>query len=128
VNFPRYYVAGPIAGYPEYNRPAFERAKLWLVERDPNATAVIPHEIPPAEHDGECPPSPVASTGEHAVPCYLRTDLQVLLESDHVYVLRGWEASNGARLEIQVAAACGIPLEFELYDEGTFDATAEEQA
>lgn len=28
-------------------------------------------------------------------------------------MLKGWEASVGARLEVHVAAACGIPLEFE---------------
>lgn len=106
------YVCGPISGYPNANEPAFRQAAQYLKTRD--RVPVVPHDVDPVPHDGPCPQSHAALTsGEHGVACYLRADLVALLERcDEVYVLPGWERSVGARLEIQVAAACGIPIEF----------------
>jgi hypothetical protein len=116
VTFIRYYVAGPMSGHADLNRPAFEKARTFIEERDPKATAIIPHEIPPIEHgDDPCPPTHTAqTTGGHGAACYLRADLLTLLESDRIYVLRGWETSVGARAEVQTAVVAGVPIEFEL--------------
>lgn len=112
--FPRYYVAGPMSGRENLNRSAFDRAARLIRERDPNASVIIPHDVPAIQHSGSCPASHVAqTTGDHSVACYLRADLLALLESDVVYVLSGWEASTGARHEVLTAAITGIPIEFE---------------
>lgn len=107
------YVCGPISGYPDGNRPAFRAAadRLEQIGKNP----VVPHDIPVIEHEGPCPRSHAAqTTGKHGAACYLRADVIYLLDyCDEIYVLKGWETSVGARLEIQVAAVCGIPLEFE---------------
>jgi hypothetical protein len=106
------YVCGPISGYAQANEPVFRQAAEYLKTRD--QVPVVPHDLPPMEHEGPCPRSHTAvTTGEHGVACYLRADLvHLLLYCDAVYVLPGWEASVGARLEVMVATSCGIPVTF----------------
>jgi hypothetical protein len=107
------YVCGPMSGFDQLNEPAFRAAARHVTER--GQLAVVPHDLKPAEHEGPCPRSHTSQvTGDHGVACYLRVDLaHILLYCDGLYVLRGWETSVGARVEVQVAAACGIPLEFQ---------------
>lgn len=107
------YVCGPMSGYKDHNEPAFREAAQLLKAID--EVPVVPHDIEPMSHEGLCPQSHVAqTTGGHDVACYLRADLvHLLLHCDRVYVLSGWERSVGARIEVQVAAACGLPLEFQ---------------
>ena len=40
----------------------------------------------------------------------MRADLQMLLQSDAIYMMPGWEQSTGAKLELNVATSCGIRL------------------
>lgn len=108
------YVCGPMSGYPGLNEPAFRAAELSLSRLGRHI--VVPHDVLPREHTGPCPAShKVETQGQHEVACYLRADLAALLDCDGVYVLEGWEASVGARLEVQVAAACGLTIEFERF-------------
>jgi hypothetical protein len=112
------YVCGPMSGYPGLNEPAFRAAaaSLGRVGRE----VIVPHDVLPREHPGSCPASHrVETQGKHEVACYLRADLAAMLDCDAIYVLDGWEASVGARLEVQVAAACGLAIEFERYREAT---------
>jgi hypothetical protein len=107
------YVCGPMSGYEDHNEPAFRLVARSI--RADGKIAIVPHDLPAMQHEGSCPRShTAATTGNHGVACYLRADLaHLLLYCDEVFVLRGWEASVGARLEVQVAAACGIPLRFQ---------------
>lgn len=109
------YVCGPMSSRPNLNEDEF-RAAASVLSRHPNQLDVIvPHDVRPDEHDGPCPVGhPAETSGKHGVACYLRADLRALLSCDEVFVLRGWEASVGARLEVQVAAACGLTLVFQL--------------
>jgi len=86
----RVYISGPMTGYPDYNRPAFQNAarNLRLAGHDP---------IDPSRH----PEQPSWAD-------YMRLDLADLVEADAVALLPGWEASRGARLEVDVAHALGI--------------------
>lgn len=106
------YVCGPMSGHADLNEPLFRRAAAYLVTRD--RVPIVPHDIPPTAHEGSCPRGHTAqTTGDHGVTCFLRADITYMLTyCDELYVLPGWETSVGARLEIQVAAACGIPIEF----------------
>ncbi|SDG21439.1 protein of unknown function, partial [Cellulosimicrobium cellulans] len=88
----RVYVAGPMTGYPEYNYPAFNAAAARLAQ--------LGYEpVNPATH----PAQPTWSD-------YLRLALAAVVTVDAVAVLPGWEASRGARLEVHVSHALGLPV------------------
>lgn len=113
------YISGPIAGHDELNEPLFRAAKRRLEsERNTAAMkydkAIVPHDVPEWHHEGECPGGYRSSPASpHSAACYLRTDLIVMLtQAEAVWMLPGWEASVGARLEMQVAAACGLSIHF----------------
>ncbi len=104
------YLSGPMAGHDHLNEPAFRAAAKTLVEQ--GHPTVVPHDIQPADHPGDCPRSYAANAGGHSAACHLRGDLLIMLVCDEVAMLPGWEASVGARLELNVAAAVGLPVRF----------------
>ena len=116
VRKPRCYIAGPIAGVPDF-REQFAAA-VPAVEAL-GYEAVNPCDIAPVDHDGECPPGydPGENANGHtSSACYMRTDLRVLPDCDAIFMLPGWRESRGATVEHAVAVACGIPV---LEKEGT---------
>lgn len=44
---------------------------------------------------------------------HMRVDIGLLLTCEYIYMLRGWELSKGAKLELDVASSCGIRVLFE---------------
>lgn len=118
------YVSGPITGHNEGNLPAFRDAAELLT--DLGHHAVVPHDVPPHPHAGDCPRGyarPSASSGAVGAnvhtsnACFIRGDLVAELRCDAIYLLTGWERSVGARLEFDVAALSGL----EIYYEGLCD-------
>jgi hypothetical protein len=88
-----YYLAGPMAGYPEHNHPAFHQAAEQL--RKCGYTVVNPAEY-----------------GNLIVgwkQC-MKRDLHALLWCTDVIVLPGWEKSKGTQLETYVARALHMPV------------------
>lgn len=88
----RVYVAGPMTGLPEFNYPAFRAAASWL--RGSGYEVEDPSE--------NVNPTPDDYHG------WLRAGLAQLVTCDIVALLPGWEASGGARLEVNVAASLGL--------------------
>lgn len=43
----------------------------------------------------------------------MRRDIGLLVRCDYIYMLKGWELSKGAKLELDVASSCGIKVLFE---------------
>jgi hypothetical protein len=89
------YISGPMTGYAGSNYAAFNevaarlRAKGFTVEN-------------PAENfNGEA---------HHPREAYMKLDIARVLRSDAVAVLPLWNSSNGARLEVAVACAIGLPI------------------
>lgn len=112
---PRCYIAGPIAGVPDFRErfaaavPAVEALGYEVVN---------PCDITPVDHEGECPPGydpGEDASGHTSSACFMRADLRALLDCDAIYMLPGWEQSRGATVEHAVAVACGIPV----LEEGT---------
>jgi hypothetical protein len=101
----RFYISGPDIGHDDFNEPAFRRAAEAIVAV--GGDVVVPLDVKPDPHDGECPASYARGT-EHSNACYLRADLRAMLDCDAIVLLPGWEASVGARLELSVAAAVGM--------------------
>lgn len=102
----RIYLSGPIAGIKDFER----KFEIWKTHLSYMGHDVInPCDVLPHAHEGECPKGYVTANG-HSSACYLRTDLQALLECDAIFMLSGWEQSIGARLEHSVAAHCGLKM------------------
>jgi hypothetical protein len=89
------YLSGPMRGVAEHNFPAFHHAEAVLREK-----GYIVHN--PARNFG----------GRVDLPreLYIREDVAALMKSDEVWVLPGWEGSEGAKLEVAIAVATGIPV------------------
>lgn len=88
------YLSGPMTGLPDYNYPAFRKASQELRSR--GFTVFDP---------SEC------FDGDQGLPkeTYMREDIKAVLNACLIVLLDGWENSEGARLEVEVAKACGIP-------------------
>lgn len=86
---PLVYLAGPMSGYPDHNRPAFHGAASVL--RKIHGHTVVN----PAELDDAQPLSP----GD-AYTDYYRRDLEYLRKADMIVVLPGWQRSTGATYEV----------------------------
>lgn len=87
------YIAGPISGIPDGNRPAFAKAALELEES--GYTVVNPATL---EVEG------------WTWAQYLRHDLPLMLKCEGVALLPGWQDSKGASLEYLVASDLGMPI------------------
>jgi hypothetical protein len=104
------YIAGPMSpssfGLEEtppgwdWNHPMFHR--IAAVYREAG------HEvINPAEVDAEA-----GDAGEHAWDFYLRRDIKILADCDHIVMLPGWINSKGARLEHHIAEELGMEITY----------------
>ena len=47
---------------------------------------------------------------------HMRVDIGLLVQCDRIYMLRGWELSKGAKLELDVASSSGIQVLFETHE------------
>ncbi len=88
------YLAGPMTGFPFLNFPAFaaEAARL----RGLGFEIVSPAELN-ADSDGDW------------LTC-MRVDVRALVECDGVALLDGWEGSEGATLEHEIAHRLGLAV------------------
>ena len=90
---PTIYIAGPMKGYPNFNREAFNKAasKLWDAGWQPINPVCI-EQIYPCEENGKV--------------CRIRLlelkdiERSFVAHADAIYLLDGWEASSGARTEL----------------------------
>lgn len=109
------YLSGPITGVPEQNIPMFRRVRD-AIERDyvgEVTEVILPHEIPPYDHDGECPEAkdyPSVTGSGHNGYCHLRGDIIDMLQCDTVVMLPGWFESRGANLEHHIATRLRMPV------------------
>lgn len=97
------YVAGPMRGYVNFNFDAFDEAATFL--------RMSGHEVLcPADHDRESGFNPTLDNDMDGfdLKAAMRWDLQAVLRSDLVALLSGWEMSEGATMEVNVAEAAGI--------------------
>jgi len=97
---PAIYISGPMTGLPNLNMGAFNEAERklrkagWSDIRNPARLAVNEYENLPRS-------------------LYLRADLRQLLDCQAVLLLRGWQKSKGARLEVLIADEVGIRRVYE---------------
>jgi len=92
----RLYLAGPMTGLPDFNRPAFHAAAKVL--RD------LGHEVlNPAEN-----PEPACGTWRG----YMRLAIAQLIQCDGIVLLPGWSESRGALIERNLAQGLGLRLAY----------------
>lgn len=102
------YIAGPMSGIPEFNFPKFfaKEQELkddgWLVFNPANKS----NEEAVTKHTSFNTGNSVAlvSDGWSFKEAY-KWDTDKVIEADAIYMLKGWEASPGARGEHSVAMA-----------------------
>lgn len=100
----RYYVSGPMTGYPGDNRAAFAAATKRL--RAAGHQVVDPTEMDMAYNDA-------GNVGDGSLSplwrMFIARDMSIILSSqfDRIMVLDGWEQSRGARMEVMAAVMCG---------------------
>jgi len=83
------YIAGPMTGLPDYNRPAFHAAaKRWL-------------------KDGYEVYNPAMAAEESTLEEIFAADIAALARCNIVSFLPGWEESKGAAIEMKVARYLG---------------------
>lgn len=111
----KYYLAGPMRGYPQFNFPAFDEAARML--RAEGHTV-----FSPAEHDrsiyGDTFADHVVDGAENETPEFnlrraLAADtLWISLEAEAIAMLPGWEKSSGAFAEWALARALGHQIRY----------------
>ncbi len=86
------YIAGPMSGLPESNRPAFHAAETHLTEL--GHVVLNPATLP----DG-------LSQSDYMAICIV-----MLQRAEGIYMLNGWQQSAGARAEVALAEKLGLAL------------------
>jgi len=106
---PVVYVAGPMRGYEQFNFPAFDTAaQVWA------DTGY--HVLSPADMDRkrgvtiEQLQAMDAEQMQAFVGAAMREDTQAVHDADLIAVLPGWEASEGAGVEVRLALMLGKPI------------------
>ena len=99
----RIYIAGPMRGVEDFNRAAFTEhaARLrelgWAVEN-------------PVEIGGRFGTDEEIASDDALLRRLMEYELVTIRSVDAVFMLSGWEFSEGARRELQEALAAGLPV------------------
>jgi Domain of unknown function (DUF6378)/Domain of unknown function (DUF4406) len=94
------YIAGPMRGLPEHNYPAFNSLEDFIWTHGVPGVDVKVAPVNPARNFGG------DTTREYAD--YMRLDIPQLAKCHGIVILPGWETSEGARLEIEIARHLGL--------------------
>jgi len=111
----RIYISGPMTGLPYNNRAAFDAAACHL--RDMGHFVINPHDLTPvfgaadeiadsfaAHYAGD------KAFGGSLAQCVLAADLAMLRSCDCIYLLKGWENSRGAKMELAEALRLNLRI------------------
>lgn len=111
VSPPRIYIAGPMRGYDKWNFPAFDAARNEKLAQ--GFQVISPADLDRAR--GITEDTTDFDPGEFRLA--MKIDMQAVLLCTHIFMLRGWEKSTGARNENAWANILGRTVEFQ---EGAF--------
>lgn len=104
------YIAGPMSGYEDHNAPAFHDAQAYLesegVYRENIFNPIISEESLMVQQG--------LIEGPEAYRICMRADLDWICDhANHIYMLKGWERSPGAKAEHALAVCLGITIEYQ---------------
>jgi hypothetical protein len=98
----RIYIAGPMRGIENCNYPAFYKVEELL---DSQKCYEV---VNPARMDDE---EGIGQQSEYKEA--LKRDIDEIFEVDAMYMMRGWEKSEGARVEHALAVYLGLYIQYE---------------
>jgi len=95
------YISGPMTGLPNWNREAFFAAAALV------------------KFEGHEPINPADGVTEFGKPWewYMRRALRMLMDADEIWMLPGWERSQGAQMEHLNAVQLKMPIRYVTLDE-----------
>ena len=99
------YLAGPMRGIEHYNFPEFHKQTEWL--RAQGWTIFSPAE---RDEQDERLSSEAGWADGVGLDYFMQFDLAAVCTHDAVILMKGWEGSQGARLEAMVAVEIGHPV------------------
>jgi len=83
------YLAGPMTGYNNYNYDAF-----FAAEKELERSFIVFN--------------PARNPTQSSYAEYIKKGIEMLVQCDAIYLLKGWEKSTGACLERHIAQVLGI--------------------
>ena len=101
----RLYLCGPMRGYPEWNRAEFTRV-AWDWRAQGNHV-ISPHEQ--TENFGETWQTHTGEEKDHLRKVGLM-DVAIVFAVDGLILLKGWQHSRGATMEVALAKFLKLPL------------------
>ena len=94
-------------GYPDFNRKAFRQAEKKLDK----LSCYDPYN--PARMDAQLGLSDADLISMDGLKTVMKRDLNALLSCDLIYMLRGWEKSEGAKIEHRLATMLSMTILYE---------------
>lgn len=98
------YIGGPITGHADLNKPAFDAAERQLQKE--GYITFNPHTI-------AAPSAPNDLSPKGIWRYYMRLCVQRLAQCDELYLLAGWQNSDGAVWEYRIANMLGMPIKYQ---------------
>jgi len=103
------YIAVPMTGLPAFNFPAFFKAEEDLTKEGYEV-------VNPARLDGMDTTGMQGNLDE--VPDFslkdaMKRNMAAICDCDAIYMLKGWEKSRGALIEIQLASYLSLKIKYE---------------
>lgn len=96
------YISGQMAGIKDYNYPKFDEVENELLNQ--GHTVVNPANIARGIE------FPKGLTDEEKYPIFMEEDIKSLTSCNSIFLLKGWENSKGAKIELKVALDLKIEI------------------
>lgn len=110
MSLEKFYIAGPMSGYPDHNAPAFHKAQAHLESKGilrKNIFNPIISEESLLVQQGHL-------EGPEAYRICMKADLMWICDhASHIYLLNGWENSPGATAEHALAKCLKLTMVFQ---------------
>ena len=101
------YIAGPMRGYVNNNHEEFDKAEKVLSNKK------VWEPINPARVDREEGVDPTNDMTKLELKQALKRDVDLVFQCECMFMLRGWERSEGARMEHALATALGMGIQYQ---------------
>lgn len=109
---PIVYVAGPMRGIDDFNFPAFDEARDYVVGLE-KFNCISPADV---DREEQLDLPDVHDVPENVFQLCMRRDLEIVANAHAIFLLKGWEKSTGANNELFVANVCGVEVWVAQYD------------